>query len=73
MHRLYNQFDAHKWIDLAGADYLSNNDDFSWLFLERCNRRRLPDIFQIDDDGDKRSFNLNVKLIYSYAIFIKQI
>ena len=27
------QFDTHKWIDLAGADYLTDNDDFSVILF----------------------------------------
>ena len=27
------RFDTHKWIDLAGADYLTNNDDISVIFF----------------------------------------
>ena len=27
------QFDTHKWIDLAGADYLTDNDDISVIFF----------------------------------------
>ena len=41
MIRFNARFDTHKWIDLAGADYLSDNDDFSMIFLDRCNRLRL--------------------------------
>ena len=33
MNRFYDLFDTHKWNDLAGADYLSDNDDFSLIFL----------------------------------------
>ena len=41
MNRFYDRFDTHKWIDLAEADYLSDKDDFSMIFLDRCNRLRL--------------------------------
>ena len=27
------RFDTHKWIDLAGADYLTDNDDISVIFF----------------------------------------
>ena len=27
------RFDTHKWIDLAGADYLTDYDDISVIFL----------------------------------------
>ena len=27
------RFDTHKWIDLARADYLTDNDDFLVIFL----------------------------------------
>ena len=33
MNRLYNQFDAHKWIDFSGADYLSDNKDFTVIIF----------------------------------------
>ena len=33
MNRFYDQFDTHKWIDLAGADYLADNDDFSMIIF----------------------------------------
>ena len=33
MNRFYDQFDIHKWIDFSGADYLSNNDEFSMIFF----------------------------------------
>ena len=29
------RFDLHKWIDLARADYLTDNDDISVFFLDR--------------------------------------
>ena len=32
MNRLYNQFDAHKWSVFSGADYLSDNEDFTMIF-----------------------------------------
>ena len=43
MNRFYDRFDGPKWIDFSEADYLSNNDDFWWVFLDRCNRLRLHD------------------------------
>ena len=37
------RFDTHKWIYLAGADYLTDNDDISVFFFGgRLHRRRLP-------------------------------
>ena len=45
------RFDTHKLIDLAGADYLTNNDDISVIFLDRCNRRRLPYSHGASDRG----------------------
>ena len=41
MNRIYNWFNSHKWIDFSGADYLTDNDEFSIFFLDRCNRLRL--------------------------------
>ena len=35
------RLDTHKWIDLARSDYLSDNDEFSMFFLDRCNCLRL--------------------------------
>ena len=33
MNRLYNPFDAHKWIVFSGADYLSDNEDFMMIIF----------------------------------------
>ena len=33
MNWFYDQFDAQKWIDLAGADYLADNDDFLMIIF----------------------------------------
>ena len=41
------RFDTHKWIDLAGADYLTDNDDILVTFLDRCNRRRLTRVHMV--------------------------
>ena len=38
--RCYFRFDTHKLIDLAGADYLTDNDDIVVIFLDGCNHRR---------------------------------
>ena len=27
------RFDTHKWIDLAGADYLADNDEFLMIIF----------------------------------------
>ena len=42
LNRFYDWFDGPKWIDFLGADYLSDNDYFSIIFLDQCNRLRLP-------------------------------
>ena len=41
MNRFYDRFDAPKRIDFSKANYLSDKDDFSMFFLDRCNRLRL--------------------------------
>ena len=33
MNQLYDQFDGPKWINFSGADYLSDNDEFSMIFF----------------------------------------
>ena len=41
MNPFYDRFDGPKGIDFSEADYLSDKDDFSMVFLDRCNRLRL--------------------------------
>ena len=51
------QFDSHKLIDFSGADYLSDNDEFSMFFLDRLHRGRL--VFR-SKELDNRPFMLVV-------------
>ena len=41
MNQFYDQFDGPKWINFTGADYLTDNNDISVIFLVRLHHLRL--------------------------------
>ena len=67
--RLYDRLDVPKWINFSGADYLSNNDEFSMIFLVRLHRLRL-----IHNHYSPKSWNcyytLNMNYFYIFLYFV---
>ena len=55
MNRLNDRFDTHTWIDLAGADYLSDNDYFSMIIFGAITSPKVSKRWLIQGDQNKEA------------------